>query len=192
MECLVEASTAICEGEICSVDTVEPLKEALGEYTFKVAHKTAALFEAAGRVGALCAGAGSGTVAALGRFGHALGMAFQIIDDVLDYVGDEQVLGKPAGGDLRRGLITLPLIYAVAHDDADRFLRGIVEHLGDTVGPGELAGALQRVQSSSGPGRARQDAERYREEALQYLTLLGDPFRPLLEEIAGLVVGRRH
>ncbi len=191
MECLVEASEAICEGEISSVDTVEPLEAALESYAFKIARKTAALFEAAAKIGALCAQAAPEAVASLGRFGRTLGMAFQIVDDVLDYVGDAYALGKPAGGDLRRGLITLPLIYAVAYDDPDGFLSSVVDRFGDSLGPEELDKALRYVQRSSGPERARRDAERYRHEALQHLALVPDErARTDLGQVAQLMVER--
>ncbi len=191
MDHISAAATAVCEGEISSVDEIAPLEEALESYRFKIGHKTAALFAAAGQVGAVCGRADAATVDALGRFGYALGMAFQIVDDVLDYVGDEGTLGKPAGGDLRRGLITLPLIYAVAYDDADGFLRQTVDHFGDTLGPEETALVLQRVRASSGPQRARQDAARYCREGLQYLaTIATEPDRVPLQEIARAVVER--
>jgi len=191
MDHISAAAAAVCEGEITNVDEIEPLEEALESYRFKIAHKTAALFEAAGKVGAVCGRADAETVAAIGRFGHALGMAFQIVDDVLDYVGDEGTLGKPAGGDLRRGLITLPLIYAAAYDDPDGFLRHTVHRFGDTLTPEEIAQALHQVKASSGPKRARQDAENYRHEGLQYLALVpADKDRDSLTEIAQLVVER--
>lgn len=191
LEEIAEAAVAICEGEISSVDEVEPLEAALESYRFKIGRKTASLFGAAGRIGAICGGAGQETVAAMGAFGYALGMAFQIVDDVLDYVGDERVLGKPAGGDLRRGLITLPLIYAVAHDDADGFLRRAIARFGEPFSEDEFAAVLQRVQNSSGPRRAREEALRYSEEALAHLRTVADPERRApLEEIARRVVER--
>lgn len=188
---IAEAAAAICEGEISTVDRAEPLPEALAAYTFKIGHKTAALFAAAGKVGSLCGGAEEEKSAALGRFGYALGMAFQIVDDVLDYLGDERALGKPAGSDLRRGLITLPLIYAVAHDDADGFLRQVTGRLGGQAGPEELAAALERVRTSAGPQRALLEAERYRQEALAHLPMaVSGPVRASLEEVARLAVER--
>jgi heptaprenyl diphosphate synthase/octaprenyl-diphosphate synthase len=191
MEHISAAAAAVCEGESSSVDEIEPLEDALESYRFKIGHKTAALFEAAGKVGAACSGADEETALALGRFGYALGMAFQIVDDVLDYVGEEGKLGKPAGGDLRRGLITLPLIYAAAYDDSDGFLRHTVDHFGDTLTSDATAEVLRRVLASSGPERARQDAERYRHEGLQYLALVpSESARASLEEIARQVVER--
>lgn len=190
LECLAEASVAICEGETRVVDQVEPLEEALEHYTFHIGRKTASLFQAAGQVGGLCGGASEEMVRALGRYGHALGMAFQIVDDVLDYVADEEILGKPVGGDLRRGVITLPLIYAVAYDD-DGFLREVVDRSDDSLRPEEIAEAVRRIQSSSGPGRAREDAEWHRREALRCLDALnGYPGCPALAEVADLVVER--
>ena len=175
------------------MDQVEPLEEALKAYSFKIGQKTAALFAAACKVGAICGGAPEETSAALGRFGYALGMAFQIVDDVLDYAGDERVLGKPAGGDLRRGLITLPLIYAVTHDDADGFLHGATARFGDSLQPEEVAEVLRRVQLSSGLERARQEARRYHGEALRFLQQVTDAEdRVPLEELARLVIERSY
>jgi heptaprenyl diphosphate synthase/octaprenyl-diphosphate synthase len=191
LEFLADASKAICEGEISGVNSVLPLEEALEEYSFKIGCKTAALFEASGKVGALCGGASEGVIACLGRFGYALGMAFQIVDDILDYVGDERTMGKPAGGDLRRGLITLPLIYAVAYDDTDGFLHQVVDRFGDSLQPEEIHQALHRVQISEGPKRAHQDAENYRRQAIEHLQAIGDSATyPLLEDITNLVVER--
>ncbi len=191
LDIVAEASQAICEGEISGVDVVSPLEEALEAYRFKIGCKTAALFEAAARVGALCGGGSEEAIATMGRFGYALGMAFQIVDDVLDYVGKERAMGKPVGGDLRRGLITLPLIYAVAYDDPDGFLQGVVDRFGDNLQPEEVDRAIRRVQGSAGPARAQQDAEQYRSQALEYLRAVApSPERDPLEEIARLVVDR--
>ena len=193
LEDISAASMAICEGEIYGVDKIEPLNEALEAYHFKIGHKTASLFEASARIGARCGDAGEETIEAMGHFGHALGMAFQIVDDVLDYMGDEQVLGKPAGGDLGQGLITLPLIYAVAHDDGDHYLREIVSRFGDGVSPAETAEALRRVQASSGPQRAHQEAESYRRQALQHLQhIAGHPAHTALENLAHRAVERAY
>jgi octaprenyl-diphosphate synthase len=79
--------------------------------------KTARLFEAACRVGALVAGAPAAVVAACGRYGHHLGMAFQLVDDVLDFVADEAESGKRVGTDLAEGKPTLPLIHARDHGE---------------------------------------------------------------------------
>ena len=192
MDHISAAATAVCEGEISNVDEVTPLEDALESYRFKIGHKTAALFEAAGKVGAACGGGDEKSIDAIGQFGYTLGMAFQIVDDVLDYVGDEGRLGKPAGGDLRRGLITLPLIYAVSYDDPDGYLQHAVERFGNSLSPEEFAEALRRVRSSAGPERARRDAEGYYQEGLQYLAPLPSPARASLEEIARQMVERAY
>ena len=108
----------------------------LEQYLYKIGCKTAALFEAACKAGMVCGGGAHEQVDALGRFGYDLGLAFQIVDDVLDFTGDEATLGKPAGNDLREGTITLPLIYAVAAG-ADRAARA-AGHAADQRGADRL------------------------------------------------------
>ncbi|MEI6179680.1 MAG: polyprenyl synthetase family protein, partial [Chloroflexales bacterium] len=100
------------------------------QYYYKTGAKTASLFEAACKAGMAAGGGDEGQIAALGRYGFALGMAFQIIDDILDFTSDEVTLGKPAGNDLRQGTITLPLIYAVARTGSPR-LRALIEQATD-------------------------------------------------------------
>ena len=104
----------ICAGELSPVMDAAPFDTATEQYLYKIGCKTAALFEAACKAGMVCGGSARSEVDALGRFGYQLGLAFQIVDDVLDYTADAATLGKPAGNDLREGTITLPLIYAVA------------------------------------------------------------------------------
>src|SRR5205085_3347491 len=116
----------ICEGELTPVVDVAPLEMATRQYFYKIGCKTAALFEAACKAGMVCGGGTQEQVDALGRFGYDLGMAFQIVDDVLDITGTPETLGKPAGNDLREGTITLPLIYAV-DAGADPALAAIVD-----------------------------------------------------------------
>src|SRR6266478_8826223 len=84
-----------------------------------VHRKTAGLFSACARLGALVAGADSAAEDKLGEYAWTLGMAFQLIDDMLDFTAREQTLGKPVGSDLREGKITLPLIYALERATAD-------------------------------------------------------------------------
>jgi geranylgeranyl pyrophosphate synthase len=92
------------------------LEAMLNDYHRRIYGKTASLFEAATESAAVLSGAPEDQIQALRQYGYNLGMAFQIVDDVLDFTGDEKTLGKPAGSDLRQGLVTLPVInYLAAH-----------------------------------------------------------------------------
>ena len=102
----------ICEAELSPVTDIQPTEVALDQYYDKIGGKTAALFEAAASAGSISGGANDHAVTAAGKFGYEVGLAFQIVDDVLDFTGDPLTLGKPAGQDLCEGTITLPVILA--------------------------------------------------------------------------------
>ena len=114
----VHAAQRMIEGELNPVTLVEPMAEAEHQYYRKIGYKTAVLVEAACKSGIAVCGGSQEAVAALGVFGYQLGLAFQIVDDILDMVESSEILGKPAGNDLREGTITLPLILAAAVSDA--------------------------------------------------------------------------
>ena len=180
----------ICEGELSPVVDVAPLDVAREQYLYKIGCKTAALFEAACKAGMVCGGGTQEQVDALGRFGYALGMAFQIVDDVLDYIGDEATLGKPAGSDVRAGTITLPLIYAVDASN-DPALAAIVDAL--PLDEERVAWAIAEVQRLGGTARALEDAHRYVEQALSHLEQFPDSAaRHALAEIARFVIERQR
>lgn len=184
-----DAVQTIVEGELNPVTSVVPLQSALKQYLFKTGSKTAALFEAACKAGMTAAGGDDAAIAALGRFGYDLGMAFQIVDDVLDFVGDEQQLGKPAGNDVLQGTITLPLIYA-AHRSDNPVLRAFGTTLQPT--PEQVPAIVADVIALGGVERAHHVATRYARRALRHL----DPFhgsvaRPALVALTQFVVERQ-
>jgi heptaprenyl diphosphate synthase/octaprenyl-diphosphate synthase len=119
----VHASRCMVEGELNPVSLVTPREAAEAQYYRKIGYKTAVLFEAACRAGIAVSGGSPQAVAALGAFGYELGLAFQIVDDILDMTESESVLGKPAGNDLREGTITLPLILAYERNPQSLFMR---------------------------------------------------------------------
>ncbi|MGI6488593.1 MAG: heptaprenyl diphosphate synthase [Syntrophomonadaceae bacterium] len=116
---LADASMKICEGEIIQLASCYDTDQGLKDYLRRIERKTALLMSMSCHMGALISNAPPEQVKALSRFGYYLGMAFQITDDILDYVADEEVLGKPIGSDIRQGIITLPALYAL-HYGADR------------------------------------------------------------------------
>ena len=180
----------ICEGELTPVVDVAPLDVATRQYLYKIGCKTAALFEAACKAGMVCGGGTQEQVDALGRFGYDLGMAFQIVDDVLDMTGTPETLGKPAGNDLREGTITLPLIYAV-DGGADPALAAIVD--AQPIDDARLDWAIGEVQRLGGTARALEDARGYAERAMAHLDSFPDSAaRHALGQVARFVVVREQ
>ncbi len=112
LEILAEATNVIAEGEVMQLMNMHNADLDEAAYLDVIRSKTAKLFEACARVGAVLAGANASMEQACASYGQALGTAFQIVDDVLDYTGDVKLLGKNLGDDLREGKTTLPLIAA--------------------------------------------------------------------------------
>lgn len=110
---LADVSVKMCEGEIQQLITSFNTRQNLKDYFYRIKRKTALLISASCRLGAEACGAPKIITDALYRYGHFLGMAFQITDDILDMTADQSELGKAIGGDLRQGIITLPIIYAM-------------------------------------------------------------------------------
>jgi octaprenyl-diphosphate synthase len=172
MKILADTTNAIAEGEVLQLlhirnpDTDEPA------YLRVIERKTAVLFAAATRLGALLAGADAAVQQALHDYGMALGYAFQIADDVLDYSADESALGKHLGDDLAEGKATLPLIHAILHSDAvtRERLRMIVQE-GDVDAMPEV---LAAIDATGGIDYSRKRAEDYAEAAERALDGLGD------------------
>ncbi len=161
-----DAARTIVEGELHPVTQLVPTDVALKQYFRKIGAKTAALFEAACKAGIAVAGGSEEEIEALGRFGYDLGVAFQIVDDVLDFTGDEVVLGKPAGNDLREGTLTSPLIYAVAQSN-DPFLREVARTA--QPNPAQVPEIVRAVIESGGIDRAMNDAYRTADQAMSHL-----------------------
>jgi octaprenyl-diphosphate synthase len=113
MQVLADATNVIAEGEVMQLMNMHNAELDEAGYLHVIRSKTAKLFEASARVGAILAGAESALEEACAEYGQALGTAFQVIDDVLDYAGDASVMGKSVGDDLREGKATLPLIAAM-------------------------------------------------------------------------------
>jgi heptaprenyl diphosphate synthase len=182
------AVQTIVEGELSPVTDAEPLETALGQYYFKTGAKTASLFEAPCKAGMAAGGGTEAQIAALGRYGYDVGMAFQMVDDVLDFIGDERTLGKPAGNDLRQGTITLPLIYAL---EATRspILRAMIEmaHPSDAA----IEAAIDEVVAAGGVERALAEARQLVERAVQQLAEFpASPAKRALIELAHFTVDR--
>ena len=184
-----DAAQTVVEGELRPVVQLEPMDVALQQYFYKTSAKTAALFEAACKAGMAVGGGSPEQVAAMGHFGADLGVAFQIIDDVLDFVGDEATLGKPAGNDLREGTLTLPLIYAVAQSDTP-----LLRELARTArpDPAKVPELIDAVIAAGGVSRALEEARRITARGRENLAAFGNETAVnALHEICDFVLDRQ-
>ncbi len=156
MKVLADATNVIAEGEVLQLLNAHDADTDEVKYLRVIRYKTAKLFEAATRVGAIIGGADAAAEAALAEYGMHLGTAFQLIDDVLDYSGDLNEMGKNLGDDLAEGKPTLPLIYAMrAGSDADRaVIRKAIEH----GGKADLEGVVSAIHRVGALDYAREQA----------------------------------
>jgi heptaprenyl diphosphate synthase len=152
----------LCEGQVGELKTAFSVARTEDQYLASIAGKTASLTAAACRIGALCAGLPRDSVDGLTAFGEAFGMVFQIRDDVLDVVGTEASLGKPAGQDLVEGTYSLPVIRALADPVAGPELRAL---LGSPLSDVERDKARAVVRSSGGVEAALGVARSYADAA---------------------------
>ena len=191
MQVLADTTNRIAEGEVLQLLHVHNPDTDEAAYLRVIERKTAVLFAAATRLGALDAGADAATRQALHDFGMALGMAFQIADDVLDYTADADALGKNLGDDLAEGKATLPLIHAMAQADAPTRarLRDIVE-TGDASAMPDVLAAIDRAGSIA---YSRDRAAAYATAAEDALAALPDsPWLDALRGLARYAVSRSH
>lgn len=192
LDILANASAVIAEGEVLQLTAAASLATTEGVYLQVIRGKTAALFAAATEAGAVVAAASEEEVAALAAYGDALGLAFQITDDVLDYGGLTDRLGKNAGDDFRERKLTLPVIRAIAAGgDADRDFWSRTITRGDQR-DGDLEHALQLMRRHGALESAHETALAYAARARTVLQSLPEhPIRDRLEQLADFVVTRR-
>src|SRR3954470_11406938 len=152
----------LCEGQVSEVrSTFDPTRTE-ESYFAAIGGKTAALTASACRIGALTAGLERDAVERLTRFGQAFGMAFQIRDDLLDLVGTDESLGKPAGHDLEEGVYTLPVIRTLADPQAGPELQGLI---GGPIDQPSRDKALNIVRNSGAMSTSLDAARRYADDA---------------------------
>ncbi|UWQ00130.1 polyprenyl synthetase family protein [Aliiroseovarius crassostreae] len=187
---LSNASATIAEGEVLQLTAAQDLKTDEGIYLQVVRGKTAALFSAATEVGGVIADADPAHVKALFEYGDALGVSFQIVDDLLDYWGGEAT-GKNIGDDFRERKLTLPLIKAVAKAGPEErafWVRTIEKGRQEE---GDLEQALMLLNKHDALEETRQDALAWAEKAKSAMASLPeDPIRDMLIDIADYVVAR--
>lgn len=174
MKLIADTTNKIAEGEVLQLITKHNPASSEANYMQVIRDKTAILFKAAAQCGAILGGANAEVEDALTRFGMHLGIAFQLIDDVLDYAGDSSAMGKNIGDDLAEGKPTLPLIYAMAKgsESQAQLIRDCLS--ADEVAPDLLAEVIALVQNSGALDYSRQLAEQQAADALACLTAVPD------------------
>lgn len=190
MEVLSDATNVIAEGEVLQLMNMRDASIDEASYLRVIRSKTAKLFEASARLAPILAQAGPAVEHACATYGQALGTAFQVIDDVLDYEGSADELGKNLGDDLREGKVTLPIICALrAGNDAQRALiRDAIEH-----GRIENLPDIQRIILGTGAlDTARAAAHAEAQRALDAAaTLPSNPHQEALLQLAAALLERR-
>lgn len=190
---LCNASATIAEGEVLQLSTQNDLRTDIPRYFRVIEGKTAALFAAACEVGAVVAQRDAAACAALADFGTALGMAFQLVDDALDYAADQNELGKTVGDDFREGKLTYPVLIAYAAGDGQErlFWQRTIEQ-GDQT-DADLTIALTLIARHDAIGQTIERAQKFAHDAKASLAVFpDDKVRSLMMEAADYAVSRRH
>ncbi len=189
MRLFAHTLTVIVDGEVnqllgsrCKADHQAYLK--------RIYAKTASLFETSALSAGLISEASAETTAALGRFGYEVGMAFQIVDDILDFTSDASTFGKPVGGDLRQGIVTLPALYWAEMNPNTPEARALVS--GECLDDERIARLIEAIRSSPAIHKSHAEAVQHVERGLAHLrSLPARSERYALEELANYIVERR-
>jgi geranylgeranyl pyrophosphate synthase len=184
----------VCEGTIMEMMTAGRIDLTIESYYEKINHKTACLIAACCRGGAIVSHASDEEIELLYEYGLNLGIAFQIIDDILDYTEDQATIGKPAGNDLRQGMVTLPLIYALQEQPRNGHYQVVHRLLnGTTQREEEFLSVINWVNGGRGVERSRVDAFAYAHKARAALHQFpASQDREVLDQLIDFVVSRRH
>jgi octaprenyl-diphosphate synthase len=191
LEVLADATNVIAEGEVMQLMCCHNPDIDENGYLEVIRCKTAKLFEAATRLGAILGGASRDHELAVAEYGTRLGTAFQLIDDVLDYSGEQVVIGKNIGDDLAEGKPTLPLIYSIKHGSREqsRLVRLAIEQ----GGRDELDAVIEAIRATGALDYARDQARRESRSACDALAgLPRSKERDYLLQLADFAATRSH
>jgi len=184
----------VCEGTIMEMMTAGRIDLTIESYYEKINHKTACLIAACCKGGAIVSQAADEEIELLYTYGLNLGIAFQIIDDILDYTEDQATIGKPAGNDLRQGMVTLPLIYALQEQPRNGQYQVVHRLLNGTSQREEdLLSVINWVNEGQGVERSRVDAYNFANKAQAALYHFPvSQNREVLDQLIDFVVARKH
>jgi heptaprenyl diphosphate synthase len=194
-----ETFTGLCDGQARESEALFDTGRTEGDYYAAIKGKTGALFAASCRLGAMAAGLGERATTALTEYGLHLGMAYQLIDDLLDFTSPSSALGKPAGHDITAGVFTLPVLHALREDPrlAELLHRAGSEAASGTPAGGEAARrAADVVRESGGLAVTRRAAENRTEQAIAALSRASDDIGTaalaMLTELVAALADRRN
>ncbi len=193
LDVLISVTQMMVEGELMQLQRIGSIGVTEADYMDLVHRKTAALFAACARLGAVVAGATADDEDRLARYAWNVGMAFQLVDDLLDFTARENVLGKPVGNDLWEGKVTLPLIYAL--EEASPEERKLVEMVltDRNYERASFASIYDVVERHGGIRRVRERATQFTEEARTLLATFPDSrYQRALYSVTELVTDRDH
>ena len=191
MDILADTTNVIAEGEVLQLLNCHNPDVTYDQYLAVIRSKTAKLFEAAGRLSAVVNGSPPGEEEAMAQYGLHLGIAFQVIDDVLDFTGDREAMGKNLGDDLSEGKPTLPLIYAMQHGDAAD--AAVVRQAIESGGIDDLNRVLDAVESTQAIDYTARAAREEADLARQALnTIPSSTYKNALSALARFSVERSY
>ena len=193
LKILSDASAVIAQGEVAQLITTNDTETGEDDYLRVISQKTAPLFEAACRIGAVVAERPAAQQEALGRYGRSFGIAFQLVDDVLDYSARQADLGKTIGDDFREGKITLPVVLAFARGDESerRFWRRCLEDLEQESADLNRALGLMDRHGALTDSLAR--ARSYGRDAIDALAPFEDsPYRRAMIDVVEFCIDRAY
>lgn len=190
MQTLADATNTIAEGEVLQLLNCHDASVDAASYLRVIYCKTAKLFEAAMRLGAILAQVDDVSEQAVAKYGMHLGTAFQLVDDLLDYSGDEEATGKNLGDDLSEGKPTLPLIYAMQHGDATQ--AATVRRAIEQGNIRDFSAVMQVIQQTGALEYTRQQAQKESDVACAALAILPETdYKQMLLQLANFAATRQ-
>ncbi len=193
LDLLITLTQMMVEGELLQLERIGKIAVTEADYMELIDRKTASLFSACARLGAIVSGASDEQEAMLGEYSWNLGIAFQLIDDILDFTSREKILGKPVGNDLREGKVTLPLVYALEQADASE--RNMIETIlaDGNYDQVPFAKVLQMINKYRGIERAQERAREFTGKSREIIARFPpSPYQKALHSVTDLVTGRDH
>lgn len=186
---LADTMVEVCIGEIKQIQDKYRFDQNLRDYLRRIKRKTAILIAASCQLGAVAAGTDEEIHKKLYRFGYYVGMSYQITDDILDFTASEKDLGKPAGGDLLQGNITLPVLYAMQN----KKIGSVIENVNESTTKEEMKYLISLIKESGAIEKSNNLSQQYLKKAMNILEQLpNNRFRKSLLDVANFIGKRKY